>query len=104
MHHLLRSAAIVAIFSVAWAVPSFAAGQFLTAPTYAAGASPSSVAFGDFNHDGALDFAVSNYYDVTMTVFLGQGDGTFATVVNYSVGFYSRKVLAADFNSDGIID
>jgi hypothetical protein len=48
-----------------------------------AGASPSSVAVGDFNNDGKSDYAIANAGDNTVSVLLGNGDGTF-TPARYS--------------------
>ena len=39
--------------------------------------SPTSVASGDFNGDGKLDLAVANFVSNTVSIFLGNGDGTF---------------------------
>lgn len=44
----------------------------------AVGASPSSVVLGDFNNDGKPDYAVANSTANTVSVFLGNGDGSFA--------------------------
>ena len=38
---------------------------------------PSSIAVADFNGDGKLDLAVTNYDDTSVSVMLGNGDGTF---------------------------
>src|SRR5437899_3337266 len=43
----------------------------------AAGASPVSVATGDFNFDGRPDVAIANFNPGTVTVLLGAGNGTF---------------------------
>jgi hypothetical protein len=56
-----------------------------------------SVAVGDFNGDGKLDFAIPGL------IFLGNGDGTFQnpkTIANVT-GDY---ILAADLNGDGKLD
>ena len=38
---------------------------------------PESVAAGDFNGDGKLDLAVTRWFSNTVTILLGNGDGTF---------------------------
>src|SRR5262249_35903141 len=45
-----------------------------------------AVATGDFNGDGNPDFVAANYSTNSVSVFLGNGDGTFQTPVVYNVG------------------
>jgi hypothetical protein len=63
---------------------------------------------GDFDRDGILDLAVANYNgagdDSTVSILLGNGDGTFRDLQNVAVGPLPWSVAAADFNGDGILD
>src|SRR5207302_913920 len=79
-------------------------GTFQPAANYDVGASPYSVAVGDFNGDGMADLAVANAGAGTISVLLGRGDGTFRTAVNYGVGASPRSVAVGDFNGDGKVD
>ncbi len=67
---------------------------------YATGKGPTWVASGDFNGDKKLDLAVTNS-DNTVSVLLGNGDGTFRQHVDYPADTSLSAVAAADFNSDG---
>jgi FG-GAP-like repeat/PKD domain len=67
-----------------------------------------SVATGDFNGDGRLDFAVSavdNNGQASLSVLLGHGDGTFTAAqgspIALNAGAVPGRVSVADFNSDG---
>jgi hypothetical protein len=75
---------------------------------YTAGAGPSSVAAADFQGvgDGAVDFAVVNFYANTVSVFLNKhdGSGTFQPAVNYPAGAEPVDVVAGDLNGDGLAD
>ncbi len=71
---------------------------------YNAGARPWCLAVGDFNGDGKADLAVANYDGNTVSVLLGNGDGTFQTAVNYSAGTTPIAVAVGDFNGDGKAD
>ena len=50
------------------------------------GASPVAIVAGDFTGDGRIDLAVANENDDTVSVLLGNGDGTFQPQVTYAVG------------------
>ena len=52
----------------------------------AVGHSPSAVAAGDFNHDGRPDIAVTNKESNTVSILLGNGDGTFQPAVSPGPG------------------
>src|SRR2546426_300976 len=71
----------------------------------------SSVAVGDFNGDGHPDLAVPNAAQAgpvlpsgTMSILLGNGDGSFQPAVSYSVGDAPNSVAVGDFNGDGKLD
>jgi len=78
-----------------------AEAQFETFASVSTAAASSSVAVGDFNHDGKLDLAVAN---TNLQVFLGNGDGTFQAPLNYLVGTGALFVAAGDLNGDGNLD
>jgi hypothetical protein len=80
------------------------AGGFVTAPTYTVGSYPSSVAVSDFNGDGIADLAVANTDDSTVSILLGNGDGTFQPALSYAVGSNPASVAVADLNGDGHFD
>jgi hypothetical protein len=65
-----------------------------------------SVAVGDFNGDGTPDLAVPNTGSDTLTILLGNGNGTFTQMANspITVGIGPSPAVVADFNGDGIPD
>jgi hypothetical protein len=78
---------------------------FLSA-NFSVGNVPIAVARGDFNRDGIQDLAVVNQGDGTVSVQLGNGDGTFRFSASYAVGFIDNGefIAVADFNGDGYAD
>jgi hypothetical protein len=64
----------------------------------------SSVVVGDFNRDGKLDSAVANENDNTVSVLLGNGDGTFSTESTQAAGPFPYSVAVGDFKGDGKLD
>jgi hypothetical protein len=62
---------------------------------------PASVAAGDLNLDGKLDLAVANNGSNTISVLLGNGDGSFASVTPVFANNAPRAIAIADVNADG---
>jgi hypothetical protein len=69
--------------------------------TYGVGIGPSDVASGDFNGDGRADLVTANRTANTVTVLLGNGNGTFQTGKNFPAGSGPSKVAIGDLNGDG---
>ena len=82
-------------------------GTFQPQVTYAVGAQPGAIVAGDFTGNGHIDLAVANgkfYGPGTVSVLLGNGDGTFQTPITYGVGFEPQGIVAGDFRDNGRTD
>jgi hypothetical protein len=81
-------------------------GTFQKHVDYTVGIAPYSVAVGDFNGDGILDLVVANSSNNsnTVSILLGNGDGTFQPHTDYATGIEPQSVAVADFNGDGKLD
>jgi hypothetical protein len=58
----------------------------------------------DLNGDGLPDLAVANFHDHSVSVLLGNGDGTFQAAVDYPANEALSSLAVADFNHDGVPD
>ena len=78
--------------------------QFSAPADYNVGQGPYNVVAADINHDGKLDLVAANYLDGSLSVLLGNGDGTFLPATNYQVsgGTFPGPfiVVIGDFNND----
>ncbi len=71
---------------------------------YATGNGPTFVATASLRNSGVDDLIVTNFTDNTISVLLGNGDGTFASQASYDVGTGPAWIATGDFNKDGNID
>src|SRR5262249_30296403 len=58
----------------------------------------------DFDGNGVLDLVVASYLSDTVSVLLGNGDGTFAAARNFAAGSSPLAVAVADVNGDELLD
>src|ERR1017187_1013612 len=72
------------------------------------GTDSGSVVLEDFNGDGKLDIAVSNFVSNTISVFLNNGNGTFSSPVVTTIQTLGANnlgpIVSGDFNEDGKMD
>jgi hypothetical protein len=102
-------ASLLLVIAVLGIIVSPAHASFITALSYTVDSGiDSAVAVGDFDGDGNLDVVVAISGAApnsgTVSILLGNGDGTFQTVQSYAVGWYPKSVAVGDFNGDGHLD
>ena len=102
----MRSRLILLLLLYTWAPIQAAAqsGIFVVPPQYSTGLGPVAIASGDFNGDGILDLAVVNLCSAangsctpgSVSILLGNGNGTFQTRVDYPVDDAPASVAIAE--------
>lgn len=80
-------------------------GKMQTAVPYAlpAGSAPRRLVTGDYNGDGKAD-AVTINQNSTISVFIGNGDGTLKAAAQYPGATSWASAVTADFNNDTFLD
>jgi hypothetical protein len=70
------------------------------------GDSPSAIVVGNFNSDGNLDVAMALWATDSVSIFMGNGDGTFQppTTIGLPPGSGPRALVAGDFLGNGRTD
>ncbi|HET6929294.1 MAG TPA: Ig-like domain repeat protein [Candidatus Acidoferrum sp.] len=83
-------------------------GTFLPEVTYTTdpNGTASAIAVGDFNADGNNDLLITNIASgsSTISILLGNGDGTFQPQVTTPVGNHPSGIVVNEFNGDGDLD
>ncbi len=81
-------------------------GTFQSRNSYAVGGFTEfhNLAAGDFDGDGNVDIASANNTDSTISILLGNGDGTYQQETNFSTGGQLGWLVADDLNADGVVD
>src|SRR5258705_12858007 len=75
--------------------------HFAAATNVTAGNGPYASAVGDFNGDGKQDLAVTNVSTNSVSILLGNGNGTFGAPATFPVGNTPSSIAVSDFNGDG---
>jgi hypothetical protein len=81
-----------------------APASLLSNTTFASASYSIAVAIADLNGDGKPDLVVANYLSNSVSVLLGNGNGTFQPQSAFATGSGPLSVAAADFNGDGKLD
>lgn len=83
-----------------------AAITFHPVNNYSVGNGPTAVAVADLNGDGKPDLVSANHGSNSVSVLLGNGDGTFQAARNFNAGNSALTfgVAVGDFNGDGNLD
>jgi hypothetical protein len=79
------------------------AGNFKKQKNVPVGATPTDQTFGDFNHDGYTDLAVT-LDGGSVAILLNTKTGTFQKSQVIPVGKNPKSIVAADFDNDGALD
>ncbi len=79
--------------------------SFASPVTYAVSAGgQSGIAVGDFNGDGNNDIVTAGSPTPTISILIGNGDGTFGSETEYAGACDETSVAAGDLNGDGADD
>src|SRR5215207_9828280 len=79
--------------------------SFAPAVSYPTGSNPQGIVTADLNGDGKLDLATANAGSKTVSVLLGNGNGTFQPRVDTSLAGTEPLALAVgDLGGDGKMD
>ena len=62
---------------------------------------PRAMALGDFNNDGRVDVALTNYSNGSIEILTGNGTGGFGAPIGFVSGENPDTLAVADFNGDG---
>jgi hypothetical protein len=78
--------------------------SFFTPLTFAVGTGPVGQAVGDVNGDRKADLVVVNQGSNTVSIVLGNGNGTFQPKTDYATGTGPTGAAVGDSNGDGKLD
>ena len=71
-------------------------GNLTAGPSITVGQEPDTAVASDLNKDGHVDLVVSNRTDATVSILLGNGDGTFATHATIPIATLPAPGIAAN--------
>jgi hypothetical protein len=103
---IVKNSGTIADFYEVWQGNGTGAFTEITSASGGTGNEPLFVATADINGDTIPDMIISNYADNSLTVLLGNGDGTFseATGSPINVGSQPRSISTGNLNGDAHVD
>jgi hypothetical protein len=108
MHHsakiLLLFATLHGVHALAQSAISPLTQYFYNQASFVTGGNPGGIAIADINNDGRADLIVASPGGRSMSVLLGQADGTFAPKSDFLLQETPGVLVAGDFNGDGKMD
>jgi hypothetical protein len=78
-----------------------AAAEFQPQELVPIAGNPTSVTLADVNGDGNADLIATNFHSASVSVYLGNGNGTFQSPEIFGTGPSPRSVVVGDVNGDG---
>lgn len=81
-------------------------GRFTTPVNITVGKGPTGITAADFDQDGDIDLAITNYRAPagTVSILINKGDGTFNAATSFAAGAAPFKIVAARINNDALPD
>jgi hypothetical protein len=73
-------------------------------PVFPTGSQPFGIVSADVNGDGVADLIAVNFKSGTVSVEIGNGDGSYKPKQDYKTGIAPAAVAAADLDGDGSVD
>ena len=103
---IVKNSGTITDFYEVWQGNGTGAFTEITSASGGTGNEPLFVATADINGDTIPDMIISNYADNSLTVLLGNGDGTFseATGSPINVGSQPRSISTGNLNGDAHVD
>ena len=94
----------IGVWACSKAEPYLPPDPFYYFASYPVGKNPTTITTGDFNHDSFTDLITTNISSNTVSILLGNGDGTFKAQTQLHVCQEPRALAMNDFNEDGHAD
>ena len=95
---------VILLLPVSVLTASYLQDYFRSPELYRTGKEPLDLAVGDLNHDNYLDVVTANRGGRSLSVFIGNSDGTLTFIQEVDIGLAATSIAIADMNLDDNLD